>query len=110
MLKCSGRAACCQLDRGLLLTTELIAVDSKQYGVCRAKLKQEATVLIFKIAAVMALLQALLTPDFAVQSETWELQADKWEVRVCAHIVYFAGPLAVNDGTDCNQGWTVGVR
>jgi len=67
-------------------------------------------VLIFKIAVALALLQALLAPDFAVQSEVWELRADKWEVRVCAHIVYFVGPLAVENGTDCNQSWTVGVR
>ena len=66
--------------------------------------------LIFKITVALALLQALLTPDFAVQGEVWELQADKWEVRVCAHIIYNAGPFAVNDGTDCNQDWTVGVR
>lgn len=66
--------------------------------------------LIFKIAVALALLQALLTPDFAVQSETWELQADKWEVRVCAHIVYFVGPLAVGDGSECGQGWTWGIR
>jgi hypothetical protein len=66
--------------------------------------------MLIKIAAALALLQALLTPDFAVQSETWELQADKWEVRVCAHIVYFVGPLAVEDGNDCGQGWTWGIR
>ena len=66
--------------------------------------------IIFKIAAVLALLQALLTPDFAVQSETWELQDGMWNVRVCAHIVYFAGPLAVEDGSECGQGWTVSVR
>lgn len=66
--------------------------------------------MLIKIAAALALLQALLTPDFAVQSEKWEVQADKWEVRVCAHIVYFVGPLAVEDGSECGQGWGVSIR
>jgi hypothetical protein len=88
--------------------TVCLRIDGKQHDLCNQR--QEATVLILKIAAALALLQALLTPDFAVQSEVWELQADKWEVRVCAHIVYFAGPFAVEDGGECNQGWTVGVR
>ena len=66
--------------------------------------------LIFKIATALALLQALITPDFAIQSETWELQAKYYEVRVCAHVVYFAGPFAVEDATDCNRGWEMSVR
>jgi len=67
-------------------------------------------VLIFKIAAALALLKSLLTPDFAVQSEVWELQAQYYEVRVCAHVVYNVGPFAAEDMTDCNLGWGVSVR
>lgn len=63
-----------------------------------------------KIAVALALLSELFSPDFAVQGETWELSNGVWDVRVCAHIVYFVGPLAVEDGTDCNQGWTLGIR
>ena len=62
-----------------------------------------------KLAVALALLKSLLTPDFA-QSEVWELQDNTWDVRVCAWVVYNVGPFAVNDGSECNQSWTVGVR
>ncbi len=55
-------------------------------------------------------LASLLTPDYAVPSEVWELQGSAWEVRVCAIPVYFVGPLAVENRGDCGQGWTVEVR
>ncbi len=63
-----------------------------------------------KRALLLLLLAELLTPDYAVPSEVWELQGSAWEVRVCAIPVYFVGPLAVENRGDCGQGWTVEVR
>ncbi len=53
---------------------------------------------------------AAMTPDFAIQSEGWTLDAGVWDVRVCAHLIYFAGPLALEDRTDCGLPWAVVAR
>ena len=66
-------------------------------------------VLLF-IVVVAACAAAALTPDFAIQSEVWELEADTWDVRPCAHLVYFAGPVAIEDRTDCGLPWAVVTR
>lgn len=51
--------------------------------------------------------QALTTPDFAIQSEAWDLQDGVWDVRVCAIVVYFAGPVVLEDRADCGLPWAV---
>lgn len=72
-------------------------------------------VLPLAVVVVVALLiagAAALTPDFAIQSEVWTLDADTWmwDVRPCAHIIYFAGPVALEDRTDCGLPWAVVSR
>lgn len=72
-------------------------------------------VLPLAVVVVVALLivgAAAVSPDFALMSETWELdtQTWKWEVRVCAIPVYFVGPLALEDRTDCGLPWAVVAR
>ncbi len=52
----------------------------------------------------------LAHPDFAVQSEVWTLDAGVWDVRVCAIVIYFAGPLALEDRADCGLPWAVTGR
>jgi hypothetical protein len=66
-----------------------------------------ATVLVI---AMLMLGSAAATPDFAIQSEVWELDGNTWDVRVCAHIVYFVGPWAVEDREDCNLPWVLSIR
>jgi hypothetical protein len=68
------------------------------------------TLLVLVSIVVVAACAAALTPDFAIQSEVWELVNDTWDVRPCAHLVYFAGPLALEDRTDCGLPWAVGAR
>jgi hypothetical protein len=66
-----------------------------------------ATVLVVALLIAGA---AALAPDFALMSEAWDLQAGVWDVRVCAILVYFAGPVAVEDRTDCGLSWAVVAR
>lgn len=68
-----------------------------------------ATVLVVALLLAGA---AALEPDLIIPSEVWELDTTiwLWDVRVCEYVVYFAGPLAVEDGTDCNQEWVVVAR
>jgi hypothetical protein len=66
-----------------------------------------ATVLVVAMLVAGA---AALTPDFAVQSEVWTLAAGTWDVRPCAHLIYFAGPIAVEDRTNCSLPWAVITR
>ena len=61
-------------------------------------------VLLF-IVVVAACAAAALTPDFAIQSEVWELVNGTWDVRPCAHVIYFAGPVALEDRSDCGLPW-----
>lgn len=73
------------------------------------------TLFVLPLATVLAVAllvagAAALTPDFAVQSEVWELDAGVWDVRPCAHLVYFAGPLALEDRSDCGLPWAVTHR
>lgn len=73
------------------------------------------TLFVLPLATVLAVAllvvgPAALTPDFAVQSEVWTLDAGTWDVRPCAHIVYFAGPVAVEDRTDCGLPPVVTTR
>jgi hypothetical protein len=73
------------------------------------------TLLVLPLATVLAVALLIagataLTPDFAVQSEVWTLDADIWDVRPCAHLVYFAGPAAVEDRTDCGLPWAITTR
>jgi hypothetical protein len=73
------------------------------------------TLLVVPLATVMAVAllvagAAAMTPDFAIQSEGWTLDAGVWDVRVCAHLIYFAGPLALEDRTDCGLPWAVVAR
>ena len=62
------------------------------------------------VLILMSAGQALTTPDFAIQSEAWDLQDGLWDVRVCAIVVYFAGPLAIEDRTDCGLPWAIEAR
>jgi len=67
-------------------------------------------VLPLAVVVVVALLiagAAAVTPDFALMSEAWDLQDGVWDVRPCAIPVYFAGPVAVEDRTDCGLPWAV---
>jgi hypothetical protein len=57
-----------------------------------------------------ALEEFLAHPDFAVQGEAWTLTAGVWDVRPCAVLVYFAGPVALEDRTDCGLPWAVTAR
>jgi hypothetical protein len=57
-----------------------------------------------------ALEEFLARPDFAYQSEVWTLDDSTWDVRPCAHLVYFVGPLALEDRTDCALPWAVTTR
>lgn len=66
-----------------------------------------ATVLAVGLLAASA---AALIPDFAIQSEVWDLQDGLWDVHVCAILVYFAGPVALEDRTDCGLPWAVVAR
>ena len=66
-----------------------------------------ATVLAVALLIVGA---AALTPDFAIPSEVWTLDADVWDVRPCAHLVYFAGPVALEDRSDCGLPWAIATR
>ena len=73
------------------------------------------TLLVLPLATVLvvALLiagSAALTPDFAIPSEVWETDGRWWDVRVCAIPVYFAGPVAIEDRTDCGLPWAVVAR
>lgn len=73
------------------------------------------TLLVLPLATVLvvALLiagAAALAPDFAIQSEAWTLHDGVWDVRVCAIVVYFAGPVAVEDRADCGLPWAVTTR
>jgi hypothetical protein len=66
-----------------------------------------ATVLVIALLVACA---AAVTPDFAIQSEVWTLDAGVWDVRPCAHLVYFAGPVALEDRTDCGLPWAITTR
>ena len=66
-------------------------------------------VLLF-IVAVAACVAPILTPDFAYQSEAWTLTDSTWDVRPCAHVIYFAGPVALEDRTDCGLPWAITTR
>jgi hypothetical protein len=66
-----------------------------------------ATVLVIALLVACA---AAVTPDFAIQSEVWTLDAHTWDVRPCAHLVYFAGLLALEDRTDCGLPWAITTR
>ena len=66
-----------------------------------------ATVLV---VALLIAGSAAVTPDFAIQSEAWDLQDGVWDVRVCAIVVYFAGPVALEDRADCGLPWAVTTR
>jgi hypothetical protein len=68
------------------------------------------TLLVLLFVVVVAAGAAALTPDFAIQSEVWTLDAGVWDVRPCAHLVYFAGPVALEDRTDCGLPWAVVAR
>lgn len=68
------------------------------------------TLLVLLFIVVVAACAAALTPDFAVQSEVWTLDAGVWDVRPCAHLFYFAGPVALEDRTDCGLPWAVTTR
>ena len=58
-----------------------------------------------------ALEEFLARPDFAIQSEVWEYTGrGTWDVRPCAHLIYFAGPVALEDRTDCGLPWAVTTR
>jgi len=70
-------------------------------------------VILLAFVVVVALLiagAAAVTPDFAHQSEAWDLQDGTWDVRPCAIVVYFVGPVAVEDRTDCGLPWAVTTR
>ena len=66
-----------------------------------------ATVLVVALLIAGA---AAVTPDFAIQSEVWDLQDGVWDVRVCAIVVYFAGPVALEDRADCGLPIAVTTR
>ena len=73
------------------------------------------TLFVLPLAAVLVVAMliagaAAVTPDFAIQSEAWDLQDGLWEVRVCAIVVYFAGPVAIEDRTDCGLSWAIEAR
>ena len=68
------------------------------------------TLLVLVFIVVVVAGEATLTPDFAIQSEVWTLDAHTWDVRPCAHLVYFAGPVALEDRTDCGLPWAVVTR
>lgn len=68
------------------------------------------TLLVLLLIVVAAASAAALTPDFAVQSEVWTLDAGTWDVRPCAVVVYFAGPVALEDRSDCGLPWAVVAR
>lgn len=73
------------------------------------------TLLVLPLATVLVVAMliagaAAVTPDFALMSEAWDLQDGLWDVRPCAHIVYFAGPVAVEDRTDCGLPPVVTTR
>ena len=71
--------------------------------------------LVLPLATVLAVAlliagAAAATPDFAIQSEVWTLDAGVWDVRPCAVVVYFAGPLTLEDRADCGLPWAIATR
>lgn len=66
--------------------------------------------MIWKLLLAIAIVAMALTPDYAIPSEVWEMSGDKWDVRVCAITVYFAGPLAIEDRSDCGLEMAIVVR
>ena len=68
------------------------------------------TLFVLLFIVVVAACAAAARPDFAIQSEVWTLDAGTWDVRPCAHLIYFAGPVALEDRTDCGLPWAVVAR
>jgi hypothetical protein len=67
--------------------------------------------LIVLVVGMVALyVPPCFAPDFAIQSEAWDFVDDTWDVRVCSIVVYFAGPLAIEDRSDCGLPWAVVTR
>lgn len=56
------------------------------------------------LAAFLALAVALATPDYAVPARR------ALDGEPCAALVYFAGPVAVEDRRDCGQSVALTVR